>query len=169
MNHLFRLILGHLDLWTALIALLCGVLQVRRCWSVGRWSEATLLWIAFWVMGICGLYGFTMHLVFGQFIAEQIGWPNSPFQYEVAYANLTIGILGLSSFWFRRRDYLVASMVAYVSWFFADGLGHIYSLVVQSNHAPSNAGTVMYTDLLTPILVMILLWLSRQERYRLKS
>ena len=169
MNHLVRLIFGHIDLSTALIALLCGALQVRRSWNVSRWSEATLLWIAFWVMGLGGLYGFAMHIAFGQFIAEQIGWPNSPFQNEVAFANLTIGILGLSSFWRRSRDYLVASIVAYASWFFAVGLGHVYSLVVQSNDAPSNVGTILFTDLLMPILVVILLWLSREERTRLKS
>ena len=54
MNHLAHLIFGHIDLWTALIALLCGALQVRRSWNVSRWSEATLLWIAFWAMGLGG-------------------------------------------------------------------------------------------------------------------
>ncbi|MBC1262275.1 hypothetical protein FQK07_13605 [Synechococcus sp. BSF8S] len=78
----------------------------------------------------------------------------------MAYANLTIGILGFSSFILRRRDYLLASMVAYGSWFFADGLGHVVSLVLNSDHAPANAGTVLYTDLLTPLLVVVLLQLS---------
>ncbi len=41
MNHLVRLIFGHIDLWTALIALLCGALQVRRSGNIIRWSEAT--------------------------------------------------------------------------------------------------------------------------------
>ena len=94
MNHLVRLIFGHIDLWTALIALLCGALQVRRSWNVSRWSEATLLWIAFWVMGLGGLYGFAMHIAFGQFIAEQIGWPNRPFQNEVAFAISPLASLG---------------------------------------------------------------------------
>ena len=85
-----------------------------------------------------------MHLVFGSFLAEQIGWPNSPFQYEVAYANLTIGILGFSSFVYRRPDYLLASKVAFASWFFAVGIGHVVSLVVDENNAPSNAGSVLY-------------------------
>ena len=43
-----------------------------------------LIWIAFWVLGIGGVYGFVAHLAFGPFLAEQIGWPNSPFQNEVA-------------------------------------------------------------------------------------
>ena len=133
--------------------------------AVGR--EASLLWIAFWVLGVGGVYGFIMHLVFGPFLAEQIGWPNSPFQYEVAYADLTIGILGFSSFLSRKRDYLLASMVAFASWFFADGVGYVVSLVVDENNAPFNAGSVLYSDLLTPLLVFLLLWISRAERRRL--
>ena len=105
--------------------------------------------------------------MFGQFSAEQIGWPNSPFQFEVAYANLTMSILGFSSFFYRKRDYLLAAMVAFSSWFFADGVGHVVSLVVDNNQAPSNAGSVLYTDLLTPVVVVVLLWLSRHERRRL--
>jgi len=66
-----------------------------------------------------------MHLVFWPLLAEQIGWSNRPFQYEVAYANLTMGILGFSSFMYRRGDYLLASMVTLVSWFFADGTGYV--------------------------------------------
>ena len=77
------------------------------------------------MLGVGGVYGFVAHLAFGPFLAEKIGWPNSPFQNEVAYANLTIGILGFSSVWYRRRDYLLAAMNAYGSWFFADGVGHV--------------------------------------------
>ncbi|KZR88963.1 hypothetical protein MITS9508_01786 [Synechococcus sp. MIT S9508] len=167
MRGLVHFFLADTGVWTLLLALLLGALQTRQQWTLSRWSEASLLWIAFWVLGVGGVYGFIMHLVFGSFLAEQIGWPNSPFQYEVAYANLTIGILGFSSFLYRKRDYLLASMVAFASWFFADGIGHVASLVVDQNNAPSNAGSVLYTDLLTPLLVLLLLWISRGERRRL--
>ena len=167
MRALVHFFLADTGVWTLLLALLLGALQTRQQWTLSRWSEASLLWIAFWVLGVGGVYGFIMHLVFGSFLAEQIGWPNSPFQYEVAYANLTIGILGFSSFLYRKRDYLLASMVAFASWFFADGIGHVVSLVVDQNNAPSNAGSVLYTDLLTPLLVLLLLWISRAERRRL--
>ena len=46
--------------------------------SVSRWSEASLLWIAFWVMGLRVSTGSRTPAV-RLFIAEQIGWPNSPF------------------------------------------------------------------------------------------
>ena len=125
MDHILSLLLGHLDLWTWVIALVAASMQVRRQFTWPRWAEALLIWSAFWVLGVNGCLGFVEHLFFGPFIAERIGWPNSPFQSEVAYANLTIGILGFSSVWLRRRDYLLATMVAYGSWFFADGVGHV--------------------------------------------
>ena len=167
MAGLVRFLLQDTGVWTLLLALLLGALQTRRQASVSRWAEASLLWIAFWVMGVAGLHGFIAYLLFAPFIAEQIGWPNSPFQFEVAYANLTMGILGFSGFFYRKRNYLLAAMVAFSSWYFADGVGHVVSLVVDNNQAPSNAGSVLYTDLLTPVVVVVLLWLSRHERRRL--
>lgn len=118
MAALIRALLSNVPVWTLILALLLAVLQTRRAWRVDRWAEASLIWIAFWVLGIGGVYGFVAHLAFGPFLAEQIGWPNSTFQNEVAHASLTIGILGFSSVWYRRRDYLLAAMVAYGSWVF---------------------------------------------------
>ena len=169
MNHLIGLLLGHLDLWTALLALSLGALKVRQQWSRSRWAESTLVSLAFWVMGIYGTYSFLVHLLFGDFIAAQIGWVNSPFQYEVAYANLTIGILGFTTVWLRRRDYMLASMVAYGSWIFADGVGHVVSLLQSGNTAEYNTGTILFTDLLMPVIVALLVWWSRDERTVLKG
>ena len=104
MADLIRALLSNVPVWSLILALLLAALQTRRAWRLDRWAEASLIWIAFWVLGIGGVYGFVAHLAFGPFLAEQIGWPNSPFQNEVAYANLTIGILGLTSFFYRRRD-----------------------------------------------------------------
>ena len=168
MEKLIHFILSDYSLWTVVLALVLGVLQTRHQWRISRAAEASLLWIAFWVLGVGGVYNFIVHIAFGPFIAEQIGWPNSPFQNEVAYANLTIGILGFSSFWYRKRDYLLAAMCAYSSWFFADGVGHVVSVINKHDLAPSNAGIILYTDLLTPVLVVLFLWISRHEHHRLK-
>lgn len=39
----------------------------------------------------------------------------------------------------------------------------------DNNWAPSNLGTVLCTDLLGPLLVAVLLWVSRHERTRIKA
>ena len=100
MAGLIRALLSNVPVWSLILALLLAALQTRRAWRLDRWAEASLIWIAFWVLGIGGVYGFVAHLAFGPFLAEQIGWPNSPFQHEVAYANLTIGIL----LWLSRAE-----------------------------------------------------------------
>ena len=166
---MIRLLLGEFNVWTILIALIGGSLETRHQFSWPRWADRTLLWIAFWVLGINGLWGFVCHFFFGGFSAELIGWPNSPFQYEVAYANLTIGILGFTTVWLRRRDYMVASMVAYGSWIFADGVGHVVSLLQSGNTAVYNTGTILFTDLLMPLLAGLLVWWSREERREFKG
>jgi hypothetical protein len=40
------------------------------------------------------------------------------------------------------------------------GIGHIRDIVVQGNHAPGNAGPIMVTDFLTPIVILVLLVLA---------
>ena len=59
-------------------------------------------------------------------------------------------------------------MVACGRWFFANGVGHFVYLLVDNNNAPFNARSILYTDLLTPLLVVLLLWLSSAERFRLR-
>ena len=166
MAGLVRFLLQDTGVWTLVLALLLGALQTRRQGSVSRWSEASLLWIAFWVMGVAGLYGFIAHLLFAPFIAEQIGWPNSPFQFEVAYANLTVSILGFSSFgignaticW--RRWSLQQLVLRRRRWSCGVACGRQQPGTLQ-------CGERAYTDLLTPVVVVLLLWFSRHERRRL--
>ena len=65
-------------------------------------------------MGIAGFWsifgGFVKHTFFADEVAASIGWAaGSPFQLEVGFANLAIGVLGAATFW--RRDVLAALSV----------------------------------------------------------
>ena len=44
----------------------------------------------------------------------------------------------------------------------------VASLLVDNNNTPFNACSILYTDLLTPLIVVLLLWLSRAKRFRLR-
>ncbi len=46
-----------------------------------------------------GLIGFLGHTFKAQEIALKIGWQPSPFQFEVAVANLAFGVLGILCLW----------------------------------------------------------------------
>ena len=44
------------------------------------------------------------------------------------------------------------------------GIGHIRDIVETGNLAPGNAGPIMVTDFLTPIAVLVLLFLASGKR-----
>ncbi|WP_066909126.1 DUF6790 family protein [Synechococcus sp. MIT S9509] len=112
-------------------------------------------WIAFWVLGVGGVSGFIMHLVFGSFLAEQVVWPvvlfSTKWPTPISRSDSRFQQLPVS-----QNDDLLASMVASASWVFADETGDVVSLVADQNKAPSNACTGLYGDLLTPLLALLL-------------
>ena len=170
MDAIIRFVLGDINLWSPVVTVICGTVAARRLLAAARggqpaarelsvwrlWCAATLPWFCFWVMGIYGLHGFVMHLVFPDFTAKLIGWPNSPFQYEVAYANLVFGVVGLVA-WFRpHREFMRAAVIGFLVWFGCDGIGHVWSLFAQGDTAEFNAGSILYTDLLLPVAGVVL-------------
>ena len=59
--------------------------------------EAFFSYFILFNIGIGYVNNFVMHTVFAELVAEFIGWPNSPFQYEVGFASLGFGIVWFSS------------------------------------------------------------------------
>ncbi len=101
--------------------------------------------------GFGNIIGFFVHIFLADEIARSIGWQTgTPFQYEVAVANLAVGILGLLCFW--RRDFYLPAVIA--KSVFAGGVGivHIVDLVSMGNTSPGNAGVILYWDLIRPFL-----------------
>lgn len=159
MDDIIRFILGRFDVWTPIAAIIIGLLvaSIRRKPA----AETILGWVMLLVVGFIGVYGFIMHVFFAEFTAQQIGWQNNPFQYEVGIANLSYGVLGLLAFWSSKYHFRLATGIGFSVWFFGDGIGHIYQAVTAGNFAPYNVGTVLYTDLILPILTLVLLFLAR--------
>ncbi|HBM15813.1 MAG TPA: hypothetical protein DD381_05660 [Lentisphaeria bacterium] len=110
-------------------------------------------------IGFSFIYNFIFHTFFAEMAAAFIGWANSPFQYEVGYASLGIGIAGLIAFkagvGFRAATVIIPA-------FFQLGAagGHIYQMVVAHNFAPGNAGIMFWSDLFLPAIGFILLFLQ---------
>jgi len=151
LESLLRFLLADINLWAPVAALVCGTVATRPPRDRRGWCAATLVWFCFWVLGIYGIHGFVLHFFFPGMTARLIGWPDSPFQYEVAYANLVFGVLGIAAFLKPERAFLRASILGFLVWFGCDGLGHVWSLFAQGDTAPYNAGSILWTDLLLPI------------------
>jgi hypothetical protein len=122
-------------------------------------AEAFTSYYFLFPVGISYLVNFIFHVFFGEMSAKFIGWEDSPFQTEVGFASLGIGIAGViafkSGFPFRLAAFLPPA-------FFTLGAagGHIYQMIVAHNFSPGNVGLVLPCDIVTPIIGIIFLWLS---------
>ncbi|WP_205789254.1 DUF6790 family protein [Microbacterium sp. CPCC 204701] len=110
-------------------------------------------------VGVSYLYNFVMHSVFGDFTAEIIGWNQSPFQLEVAFASLGFAAVGFLAFP-RRQGWMVklAALLGPAIFLWGAAGGHIYQLLTAGNQAQGNAGSVLYTDILLPVAGFVFLW-----------
>ena len=112
--------------------------------------------------GITGIYGFFLHGFYPVLSAESIGWAPSPFQWEVAVANLGFGVICV--FAARGgRGFRLASLVGVSIWFWCDAMGHIRQMIENHDYAPGNAGSWFWTDVLIPAFMIVFYSLWRRS------
>ena len=147
-------------LWVA--ALLCaGIAVWREDRPVlrGFVIDRLLRYLFLFPLGIQGLWAFVGHVFFAEQAAASIGWPNTPFQYEVGVANLGLGLASIYAA-FRGFEARLAVGIAAACFLIGAGVIHIVDIVEKGNLAPGNAGPIMITDFLTPVAVLVLLVLT---------
>ncbi len=107
-------------------------------------------------VGIQGIFAFFGHFFKSDEVAKRIGWSQgNPFQKEIAFANLSMGFLGIMCIWFRGEFWLATIVVRSV---FTWGAGyiHVLDLRKRKNTSVFNSGPVLYFDLLFPCLLIAL-------------
>jgi hypothetical protein len=124
--------------------------------------EIILLYLLVINVGLGGLIAFYGHTFRSDEIARSIGWqPGSPFQYEIAIANLSYGILGVLCLWLRKDFWLAAGIGAAVFGLGA-AAGHIRDIILYHNYAPNNAGLILwFGDIFMPLFTLSLLLVYR--------
>lgn len=115
--------------------------------------------VTFGIGGFASITSFVMHFFFSDMVASSIGWAlGSPFQKEVAGANLAVGLLGFLCFW--RRDLWLPYVIAKSAFLWVAGITHVVDLIQHQNFAPGNAGLTLYMDFIWPLIYILLLWLT---------
>src|SRR5436190_22451299 len=142
----------------AAIAVASGPRPVARAFVLAR----LLRYVFIFPVGLMGLWAALGHIGFPVRAAQAIGWQTSPFQFEVGVANLGIGFAGLYSA-FRSFEARLATNLVLACFLIGAGIGHIRDIVDAGNFAPGNAGPILFTDLLTPTAIFLLLWLTRSR------
>lgn len=140
------------------------LLVFTRDRSPGNAARVCLVWLLPILIGLGGLMAFLGHTFRADEIARSIGWQTgSPFQFEVAVANLAFGVLGLMCIKFRD-GFWTATVVGYGVFLEGAAFGHVREILAAGNWAQNNTGAVLFADILVPIVLLALLAVSRGSR-----
>ena len=162
MEQFIHFILSNFTLTFIVIGFIFSLISIywnRENLTASFTIEALLKYYCFWGYGITWTYNAVMHIVFHEMAAGFIGWEDSPFQLEVGYASLGYGVLGLICI--KNNFYLRLGLVISSTFFlWGAAIGHIYEIVEKQNYASGNAGIMMWSGILMPVISIILLYFS---------
>jgi hypothetical protein len=116
--------------------------------------EIILLWLIVWCIGVQGMFAATFQIAMPEQIAKGIGWQQSPFEFEVAAANLGVGIAGfLALIW--RGKYWLGPIITYLVFIYGAAYGHFVQ-EAKGDHAAYNTGIFLYAgDIIIPTIILI--------------
>ena len=154
-------------LWTLAIIVPAGIhMSAARRRDRSRLAEIVLLY-ALGVSGAIGMFNAVVHTFFADDVAVSIGWPaGNPFQTEVAFANLALGIVGFACFW--RYDFWLPVVIAKSAFLWGAGVTHLLDIARTGNAASNNAGPIVVWDFALPIVLIGLYVVATPARNRVR-
>ena len=157
-------------IFTLLPLLLAGAVIFfdRTASSRERKLEVTLIFL--FALGVAGsgIGGFFGHLFLSDQVAEAVGWPaGSPFQLEMGFANLAVGVLGIIAV-SRRDGFREATVIAVTILGVGATVVHIVDIVQTGNLAPGNT-LQNVSNLLRPALLIGFLVAARRAEAKPES
>jgi hypothetical protein len=123
--------------------------------GVDDWRVTALELGLTWLVGVNGLIAGSGHMIMPAPIAASIGWPTSPFQWEVGLAGVSYGVVGVMAPSFDR-DFWLATIIVFSIFMLGAAVGHVRSMVAERNFAPGNAGYIFWFDIAAPMLLIVL-------------
>jgi hypothetical protein len=150
------------NIWTPIAAIFISLFLSWR--KSLPFEEQLLRWLFLLYIGWGSLEWFILHTFFRDYTANFIGWQPSSFQFELAAANLSYAILGIIAFWNKNYGFRLALGIGFIIWSFSDWLGHTFEIVAPVNFNNSyHVGSLFYTNLILPVLILILLICTRTK------
>lgn len=134
------------------VSLLPGFLRTKA-----KIIELFLLYQLVFSVGVTSLIAFCAMTFYDTYVAQSLGWPTCPFEQELANVNLSFGILGILSIWYRGL-FWAATVSGFSVWIFADGIQHVFKALTENSYVIGPIDMMMSTDLIVPIVLVISLW-----------
>ncbi len=125
--------------------------------------------VAIYTIGLAGWFGIMSglfgHIIYADEVARGIGWPlDSGFQMELGFASIGIGLIGFVGFW--SKSFWEPFLITKITFLWGAGLTHILHIIEFGNFHPSNAGLVLYWDMIFPFILLGVYWWYRREMKR---
>lgn len=165
MEEIIKFIISNYFLTFFIVGLFCALFSLiaikRKSKSLKKEIvyEKLFSYYLLFAVGFNNIVNFIFHVFYGDMAAEFIGWAQSPFQAEVGFASLGVGIVGILAFK-ASLPFRVAALIPPSVFSLGAAGGHIYQMVSEKNYSPGNVGFVLPMDILIPITGFIFLWLS---------
>lgn len=104
-----------------------------------------------YLIGWAGIGAGISHVFFGRQTAASIGWDPSPFETEVGFADLAMGVTGLMAASQGTGFWLAVIMVSSI-FRIGCGVGHVRQMISQRDFAPNNTA-VLVVDFGVPLFL----------------
>ena len=162
-SHIIAAIIGNYLTSAFVLGLIVAVIQVWRLREPRTAADVSGIFLSTFLLygiGIAQILNFVMHSFFGDYAAKTIGWAQSPFQLELAFYSLGVGIAAIIVHG-KRAD--LRGKVAIVAGFaiFALGAagGHVYQIIAHHDHAANNTGLLLFSDIaINTVGLVLVIW-----------
>ncbi len=153
-----RTILANLPVFLCIAAIVCAALRRRD----GHWPRRYLSWILLLAVGVDGLWAGLFHVFFPAVASAQIGWQQSPFEFEIGVADIALGVIAVLAFW---RSLAFQSAVAIYAIVFYGGvsIGHVVQALRNGDYAADNFGLLLVLTVARAIALLVLLWAAWRQ------
>ncbi len=155
--------LSNVPFCTLVLAIILAVISISLKKVGVNKVKVFIFYMMLLPVGLTGLWAFVMHGFIPKIAASFIGWPPSPFQWEVAVANLAMALTGFfairASIGFQKATTLLVTVFLWGA-----AAGHVKQMVVAHNFAPGNAGLIFWTDIIIPLVLIVLMMMRCRQR-----
>ena len=102
-------------LWfMGLIAALVHFVVVGVPVSLNELCKSILFYQFVVTFGLIGVIGVIVNVVYAKKTALKLGWPSGPFQIKYGFSQLTVGVMGIMTIWFKGSFWVGTLITMYL-------------------------------------------------------
>ncbi len=136
------------------VVLFAGATIVQFAGGAGDdWGPTFLANAVTYLIGWAGVGAGISHILFGRRISKTIGFEKSPYELEVGFADLAMGVVALLASGYAPEFSLAVIMINAI-FRVGCGIGHVRSMIRDRNYAINNTA-ILFVDFVVPAFLIV--------------